>query len=310
MPGGPVTVRLTRSVVALAAVAGLSALLIAPTTAPAAPWFGRITGTTGPDRLVGTPGPERIHGLAGDDVLIGGGSLDNLQGGDGDDLLIGGAAIDLLTGGGGNDELRGGAGSDSLAGGPGRDTLRGGPGDDYVSSRGDGAADIVSCGPGDDQVQAGARDVVAADCERLERTLPLGTAPTPVTIEFLGWVSSDARFAPLPAAVPAGAVPSGGTLTACAASDRYLYAFIRANGLVARTGVRAVLTFPSQPDAVDLDAFRTVENGLIGFYGPFRTDRLRPDDPAPNGDYSLQLSLEAGGVYTPAMATSVRRSCA
>jgi hypothetical protein len=88
--------------------------------------------------------------------------------------------------------------------------MRGGPGDDNINGRGDAATDAVSCGPGEDTVLADSLDVVATDCERLKRALPLGTAPTPVTIEFLGWAGSNVNLTSFPASVPASAVPSGG----------------------------------------------------------------------------------------------------
>jgi hypothetical protein len=75
--------------------------------------------------------------------------------------------------------------------------------------------------------------------------------------------------------------------------------------------VRAALDFPSGRDVVDLDSFRTSENGLIGFYRFFR-EQQRAGDPLPslpNGSYSLRLAVEAGGVYTPVMEANVQRAC-
>jgi Ca2+-binding RTX toxin-like protein len=123
-----------------------------------------ITGTDGPDRLVGTagrdvircgkgndvvlakggddyidcgPGNDRVDGGWGDDEIRGGGGNDSLTGNRGDDELFGGWGNDKLVGGSGADELSGGAGADSLRGNGGRDRLSGGPGRDtlYVDSR-------------------------------------------------------------------------------------------------------------------------------------------------------------------------------
>lgn len=79
-----------------------------------------------------------------------------------------------LSGGDGNDSLEGGSGNDTLRGNQGVDSLSGGPGDDFVDSRGD-RSDIVSCGIGDDTVRADGTDLVASDCETVDR----GGAPAP-----------------------------------------------------------------------------------------------------------------------------------
>jgi predicted outer membrane repeat protein len=78
-------------------------------------------GTAGPDKLSGTKGPDGILGLGGKDKLKG------LKGNDG---LCGGPGKDTLKGGKGNDRLLGQAGKDTLIGGPGKDKLKGGKGKD------------------------------------------------------------------------------------------------------------------------------------------------------------------------------------
>ncbi len=78
-------------------------------------------GTSGPNKLRGTPRRDVIAGLGGNDVI---------RGLAGNDLLCGGKGKDRLLGGGGRDTLLGQAGRDTLRGGPGRDKLRGGPGRD------------------------------------------------------------------------------------------------------------------------------------------------------------------------------------
>jgi Ca2+-binding RTX toxin-like protein len=134
---------------------------------------GRVTGTDGDEyvKLQQVGSPYALTGLGG---------ADELRAGDGEDELDGGP---------GNDRLDGGFGDDLITGGPGRDTidadLAGGDcgplwckhpfGNDVVQAR-DGEADSVMCGAGTDRVIADASDVVAPDCEQVERP---GKAPTP-----------------------------------------------------------------------------------------------------------------------------------
>ena len=93
------------------------------------------TGTTGPDRLVGTSKADTIFAL------------------------------------GGNDRIEGRAGPDFLHGGPGRDMVLGEAGNDRIAVDFDRARDTVSCGPGQDLVNAELADVVAGDCEIVSRQL-------------------------------------------------------------------------------------------------------------------------------------------
>lgn len=78
------------------------------------------------------------------------------------------AMASTLSGGDGNDSLEGGPGNDTLRGNKGIDTLSGGGGDDLIDVRGD-RGDIVSCGGGNDTARADASDLVATDCETIER---------------------------------------------------------------------------------------------------------------------------------------------
>jgi hypothetical protein len=193
-----------------------------------------VRGTSGDDRLVGTPRSDELRGLAGDDVLVGR------------------AGADILVGNEGSDDLRGGPGRDTVTGGPGRDRLSGGPGDDAIFA-GERTADrdVVTCGPGRDLAHGDARDVVAADCELPRLTLPVGTSTTSVGVEFLGWASlARAREPGVVTAVPPGAVPSGGTLVECAASDRRVSAFFRMRGIVRPTATRTVpCLLPARPSS-------------------------------------------------------------
>lgn len=91
-----------------------------------------LRGTSGPDRLTGTPERDVIWAGAGNDVVDGRG---------GDDLVCGGPGADHLDGGAGDDVVDGGEdervtvdteaydwNGDVLSGGPGDDTLITGPG--------------------------------------------------------------------------------------------------------------------------------------------------------------------------------------
>lgn len=131
---------------------------------------GRVEGTDGPDDV-------SFHQVGTASELLGGGGDDTLRAGDGNDRLDGGP---------GNDGIDGGFGDDAITGGPGRDTISAdraggdcGPawctypyGNDTIDVR-DGEADSVTCGAGTDRVLADAADVVAPDCEQVDR----GAAP-------------------------------------------------------------------------------------------------------------------------------------
>ena len=110
------------------------------------------------------------------------GTASTMTGGGGDDRLRSGDGEDRLDGGAGNDNVDGGFGDDLLIGGPGRDTISGdlaggdcGPlwckypyGNDTIQAL-DGEVDSITCGAGTDTVSADAQDVVARDCETVER---------------------------------------------------------------------------------------------------------------------------------------------
>jgi Ca2+-binding RTX toxin-like protein len=83
--------------------------------------------------------------------------------------LTGGAEEDTFVGSDADNVLSGGSGQDVLEGGKGKDTLRGGDGSDSILAR-DGEADTVDCGAGEDSVVADALDVVAGNCEKVDRS--------------------------------------------------------------------------------------------------------------------------------------------
>jgi Ca2+-binding RTX toxin-like protein len=98
-----------------------------------------LQGTTGPDLIKGLLGNDKLNGLGGDDCIRGGPGRDKVQGGDGDDQLNGGQKPDKVGGGSGADLIKVRA----------------------------GRIDVVSCGSGNDTVRAGAKDIIAKDCEKV-----------------------------------------------------------------------------------------------------------------------------------------------
>jgi hypothetical protein len=105
--------------------------------------------------------------------LIGSAQADTLTGFDYDDVIAGGAGDDTIVGSYGNDTINPGPGRDSVN----ADTAtacnffecRPAYGNDTVDAR-DGEVDSITCGVGQDRVLADAADVVAADCETVERS--------------------------------------------------------------------------------------------------------------------------------------------
>jgi Ca2+-binding RTX toxin-like protein len=132
-----------------------------------------LTGTPGPDELVGANGSDTISGLGGDDRLYGRAGSDSIAAGAGDDLVEGGAGADLIDGAEGNDFLYGGHGDDvahggagndwldenSLSGGGGRAELYGDSGDDtlilFRYEPGPRHFHVLSGGEGHDRISAG-----------------------------------------------------------------------------------------------------------------------------------------------------------
>jgi Ca2+-binding RTX toxin-like protein len=132
-------------------------------------------------RYVGTAGADRIEvvQVAEPSDLTGGGGNDFLKTSDGADRLDGGAGADTLDGGFGDDTLVGGPGPDSIAGDHpsgecGIYWCKLASGNDTIVAR-DGEKDSVMCSVGADTVYADPIDVVAPDCETIDR----GAAPPP-----------------------------------------------------------------------------------------------------------------------------------
>jgi hypothetical protein len=128
--------------------------------------------------FAGGPGDDELVVLAnltaGDSTITGGGGNDRLSGHD---------YRETIDGGPGDDRVEGGMGNDTLAGGPGSDTVYGDAtgdlcgyyyckipfGNDVVDTR-DGQQDTVDCGAGEDRLSADAIDVVAANCEQVDKS--------------------------------------------------------------------------------------------------------------------------------------------
>lgn len=163
-----------------------------------------LTGTNGPDKLVGGAGGDSVNGLEGEDFLAGDptffgpGGDDSLAGGPGRDQVYGRGGDDAVSGGPGNDEISGTLGADAVSGGDGddlvddgphfdaaADEISGGAGDDAMDAFNDPArADFVACGSGDDTAYTDGTDVIADDCEEIVS----GPHPDPWDLKF-----SDAR---------------------------------------------------------------------------------------------------------------------
>jgi RTX calcium-binding nonapeptide repeat (4 copies) len=86
-------------------------------------------GTTHPT-ISGTPGPDHLLGTRHRDVIVGFGGDDVIRARGGDDVVCAGSGADTVKGGSGNDKIVGREGKDLLVGGRGHDLMIGGPGRD------------------------------------------------------------------------------------------------------------------------------------------------------------------------------------
>lgn len=163
---------------------------------------GTLVGDDGPNELI-APETGRagvLRGLGGNDVIVAGDSHG-----------------DVIDGGAGDDDIQGGFGDDTIVGGPGRDTIHGdrksrcnelhcdlaGFGNDTIDVR-DGEIDSVTCGPGADRVIADANDVIAADCEIVERAAAPSTGPEGKTGEPRAKADAKVKGAKLAKALKSG----------------------------------------------------------------------------------------------------------
>jgi Ca2+-binding RTX toxin-like protein len=127
--------------------------------------------------FAGGPGDDELFAWAnvgeGPSTITGGGGNDKLRGHDN---------TETIDGGPGNDRVEGGMGNDTLTGGPGEDQIFGDAtsdvcgiyyckipfGNDVINAR-DGQMDGIDCGAGEDKVVADAVDVIAPNCEQVEK---------------------------------------------------------------------------------------------------------------------------------------------
>jgi Ca2+-binding RTX toxin-like protein len=136
--------------------------------------------------FTGGPGDDEIFAWAN----IGEGAS-TITGGAGNDKLRGHDNTETIDGGPGADRVEGGMGNDTLTGGPGEDQIFGDAtsdvcgiyyckipfGNDVIDAR-DGQLDGIDCGAGEDRVVADAVDVIAANCEQVDKSGPAGPGDT------------------------------------------------------------------------------------------------------------------------------------
>jgi RTX calcium-binding nonapeptide repeat (4 copies) len=118
-----------------------------------------LTGDNGPNDFLVEAGTATLRGLGGNDHLVTWDGNDTIEGGDGDDFLEAGFGNDVLDGGPGVDQFNGDRNE--------RDVFA--IGNDEIRAR-DGNLEQIGCGiGGGDRAIVDANDVVASDCEAIER---------------------------------------------------------------------------------------------------------------------------------------------
>ncbi len=119
-----------------------------------------LIGDNGPNDLFVEAGAATLRGLGGDDRLVTH---------DGNDVIEGGDGNDFLEAGFGNDVLDGGAGVDQFSGDRTESNVFA-VGNDEIRAR-DGNAEQIGCGiGGGDRAIVDFGDVVASDCESVDRS--------------------------------------------------------------------------------------------------------------------------------------------
>ena len=109
-----------------------------------------ITGTIGPDTLIGNTGNNLMNGLGENDRMNGCSGSDSVNGNTGNDGIAGGIGNDVVSGGNGDDNVQGGAGNDKVFGNAGVNILTGGPGNDIFFCGPSGQDRITDFQPGQD----------------------------------------------------------------------------------------------------------------------------------------------------------------
>src|SRR3972149_4269590 len=113
----------------------------------------RVDGGSGNDCIVGGEGNDRVNDSSGNDVILGEGGNDTIDSGSGNDLVVGGEGNDNLKGGSGNDLIDGGIGNDTIDGGSGDDQITGGVGEDNIKGGSDN--DQIFGGDQNDNIDGG-----------------------------------------------------------------------------------------------------------------------------------------------------------
>src|SRR5688572_2466541 len=154
-----------KGLLAAPVIAGAIALVAAGTAVAL-----EITGTDGPDRIIGSRTADTINALAGPDRIFAHAGNDTVGAGDGGDRVFAGAGSDTVDAGLGDDRVFAGRGDDSVDAGPGFDRVRGRAGNDTISGgegfdvlRAGRGQDTVSGGPGNDRLLARAHLDPATD---------------------------------------------------------------------------------------------------------------------------------------------------
>lgn len=152
-----------------------------------------------PNTITGTDGPEELIGGTDDDVLSGGGGADELIGVSGNDELFAGSGDDLLIGNTGDDLLDGGSGFDSFAGDESGGSNQVITGNDTILAADGVEKEPISCGPGSDTVTADRGDVITTDpqngCEQVKLVKSDGGGIKGVEVKFPKSVKIGGKFA-------------------------------------------------------------------------------------------------------------------
>lgn len=157
-----------RGELSLAEPTGARPALLSPSQCPLFTTSRCVTGTDGPDRMIGTDRRDVIFPGAGDDRVWGRRGHDRIDTGFGRDVVDAGAGNDVINTHGNDDRIKGGPAVDHIDAGGGEDVVDAGHGDDSITVR-DDRVDVVRCGPGKDAVGADRVDRVARDCETVRR---------------------------------------------------------------------------------------------------------------------------------------------
>jgi len=171
----------------------------------------------------------------------------------GNDRVVGQDGAEDIDGGAGDDYLEGGKGHDTLTGGPGKDVIFGDEtdgscnalyvetcvrfGNDVIQAA-DGEVDQIDCGPGADRAVVDAGDVVAANCELVERATG-GAGGGPSSGGTNGGSATTARFSLVGRPRLKSALRSGfGLRLTGAAPGKYTIKALEGSRTVGKAGVR------------------------------------------------------------------------